>query len=99
MARYIFTISYEIVEERRGEYLEAVAALKNYLTIERGKDYSVYEEKGKPNRFHEVYICASEEEYDTLEEDSDDITDQLIDQINNCVKEGKSKYKTLIESV
>jgi hypothetical protein len=99
MARYIFTISYDIIADRKEEYLEAATALKNYLTIERGKNYSIYEEKGTANRFHEVYICASEEEYDTLEDGSDDITDQLIDQINNCVKEGKSRYKTLIESV
>jgi hypothetical protein len=99
MARVIFTISYAINEDQREEYLETIEALKNYLTEERGKNYSVYEVKGKPNHFSEVYICASEEEYDTLEEDSDDITEQLIDRINNFVKEGKSEYRILVESI
>lgn len=98
MARVIFTISYEIDEAQRADYLETAEALKNYLTEERGKNYSIYEVKGKANNFSEVYICASMEEYDTLEEDSDDITEQLIDRINNFVKKAP-EYRILVEAV
>jgi hypothetical protein len=100
MPRVIFSISYPIKKEARADYLETIEALKNYLTNERGKDYSVFEVKGKPNHFSEVYICESLDEYDALEEDSDDVTEQLINRIvNDFIKDGKVEYKTLIESV
>ncbi|MBI5646591.1 MAG: hypothetical protein HY962_06635 [Ignavibacteriae bacterium] len=100
MPRVIFSITYAVKPQAREEYLETVSALKNYLTLERGKDYSVFEVKGKPNQFSEVYICKSVEEFDALEDDSDDVTDQLINRIvNDFVKDGKTEYKTLIETV
>jgi hypothetical protein len=100
MPRVIFSITYAIKPTSRDEYLETIGALKNYLTLERGKDYSVFEVKGKPNHFSEVYICKSLEEYDALEDDSDDVTDQLINRIvNDFIRDGKVDYKTLIETV
>ena len=100
MPRVIFSITYAIKPSARAEYLETIGALKNYLTIERGKDYSVFEVKGKANTFSEVYICKSMEEFDAIEDDSDDVTDQLINRIvNDFVKDGKTDYKTLIETV
>ncbi len=99
MPRVIFSITYAIKPDTREEYLETISALKNYLTIERGKDYSVFEVKGKPNHFSEVYICKSMDEYDMLEDDSDDVTDQLINRIvNDFIPDGKAEYKTLIET-
>jgi hypothetical protein len=99
MSRIIFTISYQIKEKIRPEYLETIQALKSYLREEKGKDYSVYEIKGTPNHFSEVYICNSVEEYDMLEDDSDDITDSLINRIVNdfIITKGKVEYRTLIE--
>jgi len=100
MPRIIFSISYPIKPEFRAEYLETVEALKNYLTIERSKNYSVFEVKGKPNHFSEVYICESLEEYDQLEDDADDVTDQLINRIvGDLIVSGKVEYKTLIETI
>ena len=99
MPRVIFSISYPIKRETRAEYLETIETLKNYLTLERGKDYSVFEMKGKPNHFSEVYICKSVEEYDQLEEEADDVTDQLINRIvSDFIGDGKVEYKTLIET-
>jgi hypothetical protein len=100
MPAVIFSISYPIIEEKREEYLETVRELKNYLTNERGKQYSVYESKTKPNTFNEVYFCASLEEYDALEDDADEITEQLINRIvDEFIKDGKTEYKTLIEAL
>ena len=100
MPRVIFSISYAVKEEIRNEYLETIQTLKNYLVHERGKDYSVFESKSKPNTFNEVYICNSMEEYDMLEDDADEITDQLINRIvDDFIKDGKTEYRTLIEVV
>ena len=100
MSKVIFSISYPIKDEMREEYLETVRELKNYLTNERGKKYSVYESKTRPNTFNEVYFCDSMEEYDAIEDDSDEITEMLINRIvDEFIKDGKTEYKTLIESV
>lgn len=99
MPKVIFTISYPIIEEKRDDYLETVRELKNYLVNERDKSYSVFESKTRPNTFSEVYFCNSMEEYDALEDDSDEITEQLINRIvDEFIKDGKTEYKTLIES-
>ncbi len=98
MARFIFSITYTVKEKYLDEYKETARALKNYLTMDRGKNYAVFEVRGKGNQFSEVYICASEEEYDRLDEDSDDVTDQLIDQIvTRFVEDRKIEYRTMIE--
>ena len=100
MPRVIFSISYAIKEDMRDDYLETIQALKNYLVHEHGKDYSVYEIHGKKNQFSEVYVCKTMEEYDQLEDDADDVTDQLINRIvDDFIDGGKISYSTLIESV
>ncbi|MCB2204237.1 hypothetical protein KQI65_05760 [bacterium] len=99
MPKVIFSISYPIIEEKRDDYLETVQELKNYLVNERGKNYSVFESKTRPNTFSEVYFCNSMDEYDALEDDSDEITEQLINRIvDEFIKDGKTEYKTLIET-
>jgi hypothetical protein len=98
MPRVIFSITYPIKASAKAEYLETAEALKNYLTLERGKDYSIFEVSGKPNHYSEVYICKSLEEYELLEDDDDDVTKQLINRIvDDFIKEGKVEYRTLIE--
>lgn len=100
MSRVIFSISYPVKDDCREEYLETIRALKEHLMSVRKKDYSVYEHKSKANLFSEVYICESMEEYDMLEDEEDDISNELIDRIvNEYVKDGKVEYRTLIESV
>lgn len=99
MSRVIFSITYPVKEKYRDEYLETVLALKNYLTLECGKDYSVYELKNKRNNFSEVYIFKSVEEFDAFEEESDEVTEQLITRIvDDFIQNGKVEYKTLIET-
>ncbi len=99
MPRVIFSISYPVKDESREEYLETIKALKEHLTSTRNKDYSVYENKNRLNHFSEVYICKDEEEYEMLEDEEDDISNELIDRIvNEYIQDGKVEYRTLIES-
>jgi hypothetical protein len=100
MPRVIFSITYPIKPAAKAEYLETAEALKNYLTLERGKDYSIFEISGKPNYYSEVYICKTREEYEQLEDDDDEITKELINRIvDDFIQEGKVEYKTLIEAL
>ena len=97
MARVIFTISYEINPEKRDEYLTLSKAMKAHLGGTQGKNYTIYEQKGKKNSFSEVFICNSVEEFDRLEDDEDERTEELVRQLEGLLVNGKMKYTTLVE--
>ncbi len=96
MAKIIFKITYSIAPEKRDEYLALNAKMKNHLSGSLGKNYSIYENKTKANKFSEVFICNSQDEFDHLE-DHDDITSELVEQINDLLEDGKMQYSTLVE--
>ena len=97
MAKVIFTIVYEINEEKREEYLALSQEMKAHIAGVRGKNYSIYEQKGKKNNFVEVFLCDSREEYDQLEDDQDEKTETLINRLEDMIVNGKMKYTTLLE--
>ena len=97
MARVIFTISYDINPEKREEYIAFSKAMKEHLAGSKGKNYTVYEQKGKKNSFAEVFICNSMEEFDQLEDDQDEKTQELVNQLEGLRSNGKMKYTTLVE--
>jgi hypothetical protein len=97
MAKVLFTISYEIQPEKRDEYLALAQQMKQHFSGTKGKEYSIYEQKNKKNSFSEVFICKSIEEFDTLEDDQDDTTQNFINQLDDYLVNGKMKYSTLIE--
>ena len=97
MARVIFTISYEIQPEKREEYLTLSQEMKAHLEGEKGKRYAVYEQKGRKNTFAEVFLCESMEEFDRLEDDHDEVTEQLVTRLEGMLLGKKMKYTTLVE--
>ena len=97
MAKVIFTISYEIKPEKRVEYLALAKEMKEHLSGSKGKNYTIYEQKGKKNNFSEVFICNSMEEFDQLEDDQDEKTEELINRLEEFLTNGKMKYTTLVE--
>lgn len=97
MAKVIFNIQYEINSDKRDEYFGVVKELKNLLKAEGLEDYSVYEVKGKPNQFQEVYTFSSPESYDQFEDDQDERINILINKLNGFTKENSTKYITLNE--
>ena len=96
MSKIMFTISYEVNPDKRDEYLTLSQQMKEHLSQSNGKNYAIYEQKGKKNSFTEVFICSSMEEYDQLE-DQDDLTSQLVQKLEPLLVNGKMKYSTLIE--
>ena len=97
MSRVIFTIAYEIKPEKREEYLTLSKKMKEHLAGTKGKNYAIYEQKGKKNSFSEVFICNSQAEFDELEDNQDEQTEELINMLEPFLANGKSKYTTLIE--
>ena len=93
MGKVVFTISYDIIPEKRDEYLALTQEMKTHLG---GKNYTVYEQKGKKNSFSEVFLCNSIEEYDQLE-DQDEAMSQYVTRLEAFLADGKMKYTTLIE--
>lgn len=99
MAKVIFTIAYDITPEHRDAYLELVGEMRDHLVKEKGKNYSIYEQRGKKNSFVEVFICNSMEEYDGLEDNQDEKTESLVNRLEGFLHSPKMKYTTLVEAV
>jgi hypothetical protein len=97
MPKVILQISYDIQEEKREEYLKLVQEMKRHFVQEKNKDYSVFELKGRKNSFVEQFICRSLEEFDALEDDLDEQGEELVNRLEGMLKDGTSKYTTLVE--
>lgn len=97
MPRVMFTISYSIKPDMREQYLALVKEMREHLTKVGNKNYSVYEAKAKKRQFTEVFITNSMEEYDALEDNQDEKTEELVGRLGECVDEEGMKYATLVE--
>ena len=96
MAKVIFTISYDVQPEKRDQYLELTQVMKQHLSGTNGREYAIYEQKGKKNSFSEVFVFASMQEFDSLE-DQDERMGELIQKLETLLVDGKMRYSTLIE--
>lgn len=94
MAKVLFIISYEIKPDKRGEYLNLIQNLSTQIK-QVGMEYNIYEKKGKPNHYYEVYMCNSIDEIDNLEDSLDEKTQELISVLAKLIK-GKMTYQTLV---
>lgn len=99
MAKVILQISYEIHPDRRDEYERLAKELKEHFTTVRKKNYSIYEQKGKKNAFVEQFVCESQEEYEALEDDLDEKSEDLVNKLDGFLRDGKARYITLVEAV
>lgn len=97
MGKVIFSIQYEINSDKRDEYLRLIKELKNLLKADGLLDYSIYEQKNKPNHFEEIYTFASSEAYDNFEDAQSERINILVSSISNLSKENSTKYTTLYE--
>lgn len=97
MAKVIFTIKYNILPEKRNDYLDVVRELKNIVKAEGLESYSVYEQKNKSNSFEEIYIFVSKEAYENFDDNQDDRVDILMTKLSDMIKEQSTQYTTLVE--
>lgn len=97
MPRVIFSIQYELDEDKKEEYLKTVKEIKNLIKAEGLEDYNVYEVKGKPGHFQERYIFSSEEAFDNFDDNEDERLNILINKISEFTKDHTTKYTTLVE--
>ena len=97
MAKVIFSIQYEINSNKKEEYFGVVKELKNLLKAEGLENYSVYEVKGKPNQFQEIYTFSSSEAFDQFDDNENERLNILITKLNDLTTENSTKYTTLHE--
>ena len=97
MSKVLFTINYEIQGDKKEEYLKTIKELKSLIKAEGLESYTVYEVKGKPDRFQEQYIFISDEAFENFEDATDERINILITKISGMTVEHSTKYTTLIE--
>lgn len=97
MSKVLFTINYEIQGDKKEEYFKTIRELKNLIKAEGLESYSVYEVKGKPNRFQEQYIFSSDEAFENFEDATDERINILINKISTMAVEHSTKYITFSE--
>ena len=96
MGKVIFTISYDIIPDKRSEYVALTQEMKSHFANQNSKNYAIYEQKGKKNSFSEIFVCNSMEEYDQIEDQDEQMT-QFIARLESLLAGPKMKYSTLIE--
>jgi len=97
MSKVLFTINYEIQGDKKEEYIKTIRELKNLIKAEGLESYSVYEVKGKANRFQEQYIFSSDEAFENFEDATDERINILINKIGGMTVEHTTKYATQTE--
>lgn len=97
MPKVLFTVQYDVVPEKRADYITAIKELKSLVHAEGLETYSVYELKGKSNTFEEVYIFGSQEAYENFDDAEDERINVLISKIESLKAHNSTKYSTLFE--
>lgn len=97
MGKVLFTIKYEILADKRNEYLDVIRELKLLLKAEGLESYNVYEVKGKPNNFEEIYTFSSAQAYDDFDDNPDERVNLLMDKLSDMIKQQSTQYVTLFE--
>lgn len=98
MPKIIFEINYDIKPDKREDYLELIQSLKNKITSSSNKNFSVYENKKGSNNFSEIYLCESEEEYESIDDNQDESTVEITERLfTEFIKDGKCTYYTKYE--
>jgi L-rhamnose mutarotase len=97
MGKVIFTIKYNILPEKRKDYLDVVRELKNVVKADGLENYSVFEQKNKSNAFEEIYIFNSKESYENFDDNQDERVDLLMTKLSDMIKEQSTQYTTLVE--
>lgn len=97
MGKVLFTIQYEILPEKRNDYLDVVRELKTLVKTEGLDTYYVFELKGKPNVFTEAYVFANKQAFEDFDDEQDERVDILMNKLSDMIKEHTTQYSTLYE--
>ncbi len=97
MKKVIFSIKYEILAEKKDEYLTVVKELKQLISSPGLESYTVFEHKSKKNLFEEVYVFESEESYENFDDNPSERVEKLVNKLTDMVIPQTTVYSTLFE--
>jgi len=95
MSKVIFTIQYELKENKKEDFLSVVNELKILLNANGLEDYSVFKVKGKQDQYQEQYTFESEEAFDAFDDNNDERINILINKLNDLTMKHSTRYLTL----
>jgi len=97
MAKIVFYVSYDVDPNKRNEYLDSIKEYKTLISGAGLSKYTLLEEKGKANKFREIFEFESEDAFDQF----DDAGDERISILNRKLESLKiaksTKSRTLVE--
>jgi len=96
MSKVIFSIQYEVQDNKRDEFVNSIRELKTLLKAEGLESYSLFEGKTK-NHFQEVYQFSSKEAFDNFDDAENERVEILISKIEDLKEPNSTKYNTLYE--
>jgi heme-degrading monooxygenase HmoA len=96
MAKVIFSIQYEVQNDKRDEFINSLKELKSLLKADGLESYSLFEGKTK-NHFQEVYQFSSKEAFDNFDDSENERIDILISKIEDLKEPNSTKYYTFYE--
>jgi len=99
MPKVIFQIKYEILPEKREDYMTIMKELKTLVAVKGLESYSVFEQKNKSNNFEELYIFENQEAYDEFDDNQSERVNILMGKLSDLIKENSTKYTVLAEVV
>jgi len=85
MTKIIFSVSYEIVSERRNDYLKLMKKVKKQIRKSTNQSYSVFEDGSHPNLMTEVYFLEKSSDVEEIKKLQKKKTDSLLSQIDQFV--------------
>ncbi|MCK9210640.1 MAG: antibiotic biosynthesis monooxygenase [Ignavibacteriaceae bacterium] len=96
MAKVIFSIQYEVQNDKRDDFINSLKELKSLLKADGLESYSLFEGKTK-NHFQEVYQFSSKEAFDNFDDSENERIDILISKIEDLKEPNSTKYYTFYE--
>lgn len=85
MGKVIFSVSYEIIPEKRDNYLVLMKKIKEQIKSSENQDYTLYEDAERPNLMTEVYFLQNKGDSADKKKIQDEQTESLLGQIEQFV--------------
>jgi len=82
MGKVIFSISYEVIPEKRSEYLELMSKIRDQIKEMTGQEYTVYEDAERPNLMNEVFYLESSTDFEKVKDFQKEWEIELLDRID-----------------
>ena len=92
----LLSMGYEIVPERRADYLAYMERLRDHLVRELGYAYAVWEQDGRPNWFTEMILCTTPQEFDRLGGPDDSATRRLLKGLDQFLHKPNQVQRTTL---